>query len=123
MANDDSFPEPVLRAVEYAIEELSNGFAPNPEDFYEPTGRWNGGTQGSRRSFTGLGVHVIRDEHSDTPGDEKWKVEIKMASRSSSDPLLIEDDLSADEMQNLIRAFQYRLKWFQRQGQYEPSYD
>jgi hypothetical protein len=123
MTDDDSFPNPVLRAVEFARDELRTGFAPNPADTYEPTGKWNAGTDSSRRSFTGLGVNVIRDEHSDTPGDKKWKVEVKMASRSSSDPLLIEDGLCANEMKNLIRAFQYRLNWFHQQGEYEPRYE
>jgi hypothetical protein len=26
-------------------------------------------------------------------------------------------------MQNVIRAFQYRLKWFEKQGEYQPNYE
>lgn len=122
MSGND-FPDAVIEAVEYARAELEKGFAPDPSDHYTPTGKWDAGTHGSRKTYTGHGVHLIRDEHTDTPGDEKWKVEVKMASRTESETLLIEDDLSVDEMQNLMRAFQYRLNWSVKQGDYDPSYD
>lgn len=122
MSDDDPYPDPVKRAAEYAREELSMGFAPSPADFYEPTGNWESATYGSKKTYTGLGVHVGRDEYSDTPGDDQWKVEVRMTSHPSAEPLLLEDCLSVDEMQNLIRAFQYQLKWFYEQEEYEPSY-
>jgi hypothetical protein len=131
MSTDTPYPDPVIEAAEYARDELDNDFVPDPADFYEPTGRWDAATHGSRKTYSGLGVHVDRDEHSETPGDEhsetpgdeQWKVEVRMASRPSTDPLLIADGLTVKEMQNVIRAFQYRLKWFKRQGEYEPNYE
>lgn len=123
MSINDPYPDPVKQAAEYARDELENDFVPNPADFYEPTGRWNAMTHGSRKTYSGLGVHVKRDEHSETPGDEQWKVEVQMASHQSADPLLIADSLTVEEMQNVIRAFQYRLNWFEQQGEYEPSYE
>lgn len=122
MASNDPYPEPIKEAVEYARDELEAGFAPDPEQFYESTERWDGATHGSKRTYSGLGVHVERDRYFDENGDEQWKVEVVMASYPSADPLLIEEDLSVDNMQDLIRAFRYRLEWFHRQGEYEPSY-
>lgn len=122
MSTDDTYPDPVKQAVEYARDELDNDFAPNPADYYENESQWNASTNGSQKTYSGLGVFVDRDEHSDTQGDEEWKVEVRMASQQSANPLLVADGLTDEEMQNVIRAFQYRLDSYERQGYYEPNY-
>ncbi|WP_135304837.1 hypothetical protein [Haloarcula amylovorans] len=123
MSTNDPYPEPVKQAAEYARDELDNGFVPDPADFYENEAQWNARTNGSQKTYSGLGVFVDRDEHSETQGDEEWKVEVRMASHQSANPLPVADGLTAEEMQNVIRAFQYRLDWFVRHGEYEPSYE
>jgi hypothetical protein len=123
MSGSDPYPDAVKQAADYARDELNEGFVSRPKQFYDPTGQWNSRQQGSRRTFTGFGVHIDRENHSDKPGGDDWTVQVRMVSHPDADPLLIEKSLSADEMQNVIRAFQYRLKWFEKQGEYQPNYE
>lgn len=123
MSSSDPYPDAVKQAADYARDELSDGFAPQPKEFYDTTTKWGGGQNGSRRTFTGLGVHIDRENHSDIAGGDDWTVQVRMVGHPDADPLVIKKNLSADDMQNVIRAFQYRLEWFDKQDEYQPNYD